>query len=360
MDLLFLSDLFINGFRNLESVSVHPTERFNVISGKNGSGKTNFLEAVYFFSTLRSFRTVFRKEIVGDGCEHAVLKGLFGGAAAGLKLDIELGIDLRKIKKNDKELSAVDDHFSLLPMVLFHPANMSLLQGGPKDRRRYMDRALFQAERRYPSLLSDYNRVLLSRNRLLKNRCTDKSLLHPFDVQLASLGSNIVSSRRSFIEKAGPIFREAINEIGQGIEGDMFYRPDTEGDVDVFLSVFEKSFKRDSDRGFSSRGPHADELEIFVNGRPAKKFSSQGQQRMAVLSLKVAEVMTLSNVTHRIPILLLDDISSELDRDRNRALFTFLNGVGGQVFITTTHVDHVLLSDSRKDFKIDGGCLVEF
>jgi DNA replication and repair protein RecF len=354
MNKLSLSTLDIQRFRNLNHVHLDPSERFNVISGNNGAGKTNLLESIYLFSTLRSFRTVYRKELLLDGSGEARLRGRFGGAAAGLSLDVHLTTTSRTIKKDDKEISSLSDHFYLLPMVLFHPANMALVQGGPKERRRYMDRALFQADRAYPTLLSDYNRALLSRNRLVKSKASDQ-LIAPYDVQLARIGAQIVASREAFIRKAGDIFEETLQRIGRGISGTMTYIPDISGDSDDLLEALLGSRKRDLDRGFTSRGPHADDLSIEIGHRAAKRFASQGQQRMAVLSMKISEAIALSDVTSRIPILLLDDISSELDRERNEALFAFLKDVGGQVFITTTHLDHVRLSDERKDFLIEHG-----
>jgi DNA replication and repair protein RecF len=359
MNSLHLSHLDLAHFRNIDSVSLNPIKRFNVISGENGSGKTNLLESIYFFSILRSFRTLFRNEIPQEGFQESSFKALFGGAVAGLSMDVLLNATGRHIRIDGKELSSINDHFSLLPMVLFHPANMVLLQGGPKERRRYMDRALFQSVRSYPSILSDYNRALMSRNRLLKDRSVSRSLLSPFDVQLASLGSAIVNARSDFVDRARPIFSNAVDLIGQGVTGEMSYRPNLIGDETVFLSCFEQTVNRDMERGFTSRGPHSDDLTVTINCKSARRYASQGQQRIAVLSLKIAEVVTLSEVTGKIPILILDDISSELDRERNRALFSFLSDVGGQVFITTTHLDHVLLSDERKDFFISKGEISE-
>lgn len=357
MQTLFLSSLETSNFRNLAPFRIDFTDRFNVISGQNGSGKTNLLEAIYFFSTMRSFRTLYRKEILQDSESEASLHGIFSGAGAGLSLDIRLTNTSRKIKKDQKELSSLVDHFYNLPMVLFHPANMSLVQGGPRDRRRFMDRALFQADRSYPALLSDYNRALSSRNALLKTRPSDPSILFPYDKQLSNLGSRIVVARRTFIEQAQYYFSDAMLHIGGSLQGSMIYRPDIPGDEVDYLRLLQTSCSKDLDRGFTRRGPHADDLEVVVSQKPAKKYASQGQQRMAVLSMKISEVMTLANVTNRIPILLLDDLSSELDRERNQSFFSFLNKVGGQVFITTTHIDHVRLSNQRSDFLINAGSI---
>lgn len=356
MDRIYLDDLRVDRFRNLNRIHLSPDARFNVISGKNGSGKTNLLEAIYFFSALRSFRTVSRQELIQKDAENARLKGVFKGAAAGMEADIELSPKARKIRKGGKEVTSIAAHFSELPMVLFHPANMALIQGGPKERRRFMDRALFQADNRYPVLSGDYQRALQSRNQLLKSgQGAHPAVLGPYDKQLATLGAQMVKARHQFIAAASSVFEKAFESISLGLGGSIAYKPDVKGEEEEMLRALNEAFERDSRRGYTSKGPHADDLEVIINGMPAKRFASQGQQRLAVLSLKIAETVALQASTERIPIMLLDDISSELDRDRNRELFGFLRRVGGQVFITTTHLDHVLIDSDRSDFEIRNG-----
>ncbi len=358
MDRLFLARLELRQFRNFESVEIAPKERFNIISGPNGSGKTNLLEAIYFFGALRSFRTAYRSDIIRQGSALAKLNGQFSGAASGLECDIELGARVRKIRAGRKEVTSTSSHFSELPMVLFHPANMSLVQGGPQERRRFLDRALYQAQPGYPALRSDYGKALQSRNRLLKQPRVPRCLLAPFDEQLASLGARMVTYRSDFMAQTAPRFEEAFHRTSKGLSSKIQYEPDVAGDKGEILKALDDSFATDDRRGFTSRGPHADEVNIEVNGRPAKRFASQGQQRMAVLSLKIAETQALQEATDRVPILLMDDISSELDRVRNRELFEFLRTVGGQVFITTTHLDHVLIEADRQDFSVENGVVV--
>jgi DNA replication and repair protein RecF len=220
-----------------------------------------------------------------------------------------------------------------------------------------LDRALFQADPSYPGWISDYNRALQCRNRILKDRPQSIELLKPFDIQLAKLGSRITESRQRFLDAVRPVFIEAAARIGKGISVSLNYKPDVEGDEFAFEAALMNSFSRERERGFTLRGPHSDDVEIEVTGLPAKRFASQGQQRMVVLSLKIAEANALSLACGRIPILLLDDISSELDRERNREFFSFLQQSAGQVFITTTHLDHVLLDSDRRDFNIENGVL---
>lgn len=359
MDVVFISHLEIVDFRNISHIEMIPYHRFNIISGNNGAGKTNLIEAIYYLSALRSFRTVRRGEVVRHGSKTALLKALFSGAASGLLCECEIGKDFRRIKSGGKEVALSDGHFSSLPMVLFGPSNLSLVQGGPDERRRYMDRALFQADITYPSVVSGYTRALKNRNRLLKRSSINRRLLAPYDEQLASLGEKVVGMRRSFIERAAHRYEEALCRISRGLKGTLVYRPNIEGGKEEITATLECAFDTDMERGFTGRGPHADDLDIRVGGRMAKRFASQGQQRMAVLSLKMAETLVLQEVTGVIPILLLDDISSELDRERNRSLFDFLREICGQVFITTTHLDHVLISGQRNDFLLDNGLIVD-
>ena len=358
MERITLGALSVNKFRNISKLKINPGKRFNVISGRNGSGKTNVMEAIYFLSALRSFRTTYRREIIQKGETQAKLKGVFKGAANGMVEEIELSYQARKIRKDGKELVSMVEHFSELPMVLFHPANMSLIQGGPRERRRFLDRALFQAEKAYPSIAQDYQKALESRNRLLKSDFRDTKIAGPYELQLATLGAKIIESRRRFVEKIDGLFSEAFEKISLGIRGRVTYRPDVDGGEEEIKKALEDGFDRDKKRGFTERGPHSDELEVKIEDLVARRFASQGQQRLAVLSMKIAETIALQNVTSRVPIMLLDDISSELDRERNRELFEFLRRVDGQVFITTTHLDHVMVEEERTDFKIKNGELV--
>ncbi len=357
METVHLAELEISNFRNLEKLAIRPHKRFNIVAGRNGMGKTNLLEAIYLMGALRSFRTTARSELLGPKNDRARIRGVFKGAAAGLCCEIELTDRKRVIRVDGKTASARGEHFRSLPMVLFHPATMALVQSGPDTRRRFLDRALFQADAIYPGLHRDYMTALKSRNKLLKQSPPAKDAIAAFDGQLSSIGARISEKRAGIVETMGPFFKEAVEKIGMGLEATASYRPKVEGGEEEILNALETRLELDLIRGYTSVGPHADDVEIEVNGRPARRFASQGQQRMIALSLKIAETNVLAQATERIPVLLLDDISSELDRDRNRQLFEFLGGVGGQVFITTTHFDHILLEGERMDLVMQEGLL---
>jgi DNA replication and repair protein RecF len=358
MESVQLDELALENFRNIADSKLLPGERFNVLTGGNGMGKTNLIEAIYLLGALRSYRTSVRRELLRHGTESARVAGLFGGAAAGMRCEIELEGRARRVRVDGKQQRPSGDHFRSLPMVLFHPGNMELAQGGPEARRRFLDRALYQAEPAYPELHRAYNRAQAGRNRLLKERPIDRRAIRPFDAQLAEQSARIVAIRKRFVDGLAALFGEAFQELSNGRDARVEYRPSASSDAEENGAALERSLRVDAERGYTTRGPHADDLLLTVDERRARRFASQGQQRLVVLSLKIAETRALATTTGRTPLLLLDDVSSELDAQSNERLFAFLLGVGGQVFITATHVESIRIDSERTDFSVVDGRVV--
>jgi DNA replication and repair protein RecF len=350
-----LDGLILEDFRNIERASLEPHPRFNVVTGPNGMGKTNLLEAIYLIGALRSFRTATRRELIRHEAALSRVTGAFGDAAAGMRCEIALEPDARRVRVDGVPRRPGADHFRELPMVLFHPDHVELVRGGPEGRRRFLDRALYQADRRYPTVHRDYLRALASRNRLLRDDPPDGRSLALFEDQLAANAERLIAMRRELVLGLAPLFDEAAAHIGGGPGARVRYRPSREGERASLAAAWERSRGRDGRLGHTAEGPHADELLLELDGRPARRFASQGQQRTLALALKIAETRVLTAATERIPLVLLDDVSSELDRERNRRLFEFLTGTGGQVFITSTHPDHVLVGGDRRDWRVDRG-----
>jgi DNA replication and repair protein RecF len=350
-----LEKLVVRDFRNLAAVEIDPHGELNVVLGENGMGKTNLLEAVYLLGALRSFRTSSRREMIRQGAEAASVRGVFGQASAGMTCAVSIGHGGRQVRIDGKSESVAKDHFNRLPMVLFHPGNMKLAQGGPAERRRFLDRALYQARPSYADAHQIYRRALRNRNRLLRERPEDRRSQRPFEAQLAESGSRIVEMRRELVEGMGELYRGAFSRMSGSEEAGVEYRPSLAGSARDLRNAIEEGRAADEQCGYTRLGPHADELELAVNGRSARKYASQGQQRSAVLSLKVAEAVELSRITKRVPLLLLDDVSSELDSGRNRRLFELLTEVGAQVFVTTTGEEHVAVEGERKVFQLARG-----
>jgi DNA replication and repair protein RecF len=246
-------------------------------------------------------------------------------------------------------------------MVLFHPGHLELAIGSAEPRRAFLDRVLEQMDGTYATTLASYHKALRSRNRLLKVEGVDRRSITAYDELLASAGEVIGRARARLIEDLAPLAEQAFEEVvGSTMPIHVRYRPRVEPSANALRDALARSLDRDRARGFTAEGPHGDDLDLIVRkATPARHHASQGQHRSLVLALKVAELDVLSRRTGRVPLFLLDDVSSELDRTRNRRFFELLARLGGQVFLTTTHPEFILLDRDRVDFEVeDGGVIV--
>ncbi len=358
--------LAVHEFRNLERFDLEPGPQFNVIFGDNGSGKSNLLECIYYLGALRSFRGARSQDMVRLGSESAQLHGLIGGRViAGQtparRYSVQLRTSAARVLKLDaKRPRSTGQWLSSIHMVLFHPGDLSLSAGAPDGRRSFLDRVLEQVDASYAGWLARYGKALRSRNRLLKLDRADRASIQAYNPLLAEAGAHVAKARAKLIEELAPLVERAFFEvIGDSMPLSIDYRPRVPPEQDAILRALEKSFERDRARGFTAEGPHGDDMAISVSREGsevhARHHASQGQHRAIVLALKVAEVDVLTRRSGCVPILLLDDVSSELDRSRNRRLFEMLARLGGQVFLTTTHPEFILLDEHRSDFSVERG-----
>ena len=241
-------------------------------------------------------------------------------------------------------------------MVLFHPGDIRIVSGGPDRRRDFVDRILQQIDPVFGSARGDYEKALRSRNRLLKGDGPDLRSIRAYDDILATTGAVVGRGRKALCSDLAPLVTRAFDDvIGQPLDFSLTYAPRVEPDPTAIADALAHSIDKDRARGFTAEGPHADDVHLQLGEVGAKSHASQGQQRAIVLALKVAELDIVSTRTDRVPVLLLDDVSSELDRVRNRRLFDLLGRLGGQVFLTTTHPEFILIDAQRTDFKVDAG-----
>jgi DNA replication and repair protein RecF len=356
-------------FRNIARALVEPHPRFNVFSGDNGHGKTNLLEAIFLVGTLTTFRATRVEELIRFGAGQAHARARLERAGLTRLYEVEAAqAPSRKLAKIDgKAVRATADHFGGFNVVLFAADDLRLPRGAPSERRRFLDRAVWNAEPGMWAEASAYQRILRSRNALLRDAegvpgpRTDE-LLDVYDQQLAAAGAKIVARRRRYLAELAPRAQAAWERITRtGLPIALRYESELTADdaglAAELLAALAAGRRRDLARGFTGCGPHTDDLAIDVGGRPARLYASQGQLRALVLSLKVAEIEHLEATLGDAPILLLDDVSSELDPARNSYLFAFLREIRCQVFITTTHRDHVQLSADRRDFTVVSGAL---
>ena len=354
-----MTALRARGFRNLQSLAFEPGSHFNVIYGDNGAGKSNLLEAIYYLGALKSFRGAKTDDLIALNAETALLKANLEGGPAPHKLRIDIGrSQRRRFLLDGKRPRSTSTWHQTVRMVLFHPGDLVLASGAPDKRRVFLDRMLEQMDPIYGSTLTSYEKALRSRNRLLKQERTDRRSVRAYDAILSKAGAVVGQARRRLIEDLAPRVEHAFAEVFAGDTPlGVRYLPRVEPTEQAIAEALERSFSKDVARGFTADGPHGDDLELQLHEVGARHHGSQGQHRTIVLALKTAELELLSERTGRVPILLLDDVSSELDRSRNRRFFEVLSQAGGQVFLTTTHPEFILLENDRVDFQVDEGCV---
>lgn len=329
--------LQLKDFRNLREISLELMDGPNLIYGDNGQGKTNIIEAIWLFTGAKSFRGARDNQLVRNGEQSAKIKMEFFTQMRDNESEITLGQG-RQALLNGVAMRSVSELAGSFCAVVFSPAHLSLIQSGPSEKRRFIDTAICQMKPRYLYFLGQYQRVVDQRNRLLKfgERNQIESTLDIWDERMASLGALIVKTRTSFLQKLIPYARERYAGISSGREDlDFSYHSSLECDLtapteQIELEMLESIRKmRDEDIRLhcTNAGPHRDDLLFTLSGMDARSFGSQGQQRSCVLAVKLAECELCNEVTGEYPVLLLDDVLSELDKPRRSYLLHNLEGM---------------------------------
>ncbi|MDD9970528.1 MAG: DNA replication/repair protein RecF [Myxococcales bacterium] len=352
-----MEQLELRGFRNLLPLVFEPGGRFNVIHGDNGQGKSNLLEAIDYLGRLKSFRGATTEELIGGEAQAADLRARFANEPLSRNVHIHLPRQgRRQCVVDGKRMRSRSEYAAQQQIVLFHAGDLRLATGSPEGRRAFLDRMLEQFDPSYASSLAAYERALRSRNRLLKLESPKRAAIAAYDELLASAGAVIGQSRARLVLEMAPSVARTFEEISQQqMHLELAYAPRVQPEVERIKATLAAALPKDLARGFTADGPHADDLQFKTRGVQAKRFASQGQHRAIVLALKVTELHELGRRVGRVPVLLLDDVSSELDRTRNRLLFERLSSLGGQVFLTTTHPEFILIEHDRLDFRIEAG-----
>ena len=359
-----LRSVVVADFRNISSVSIEPGHHFNLLYGCNGQGKTNLLEAIYLLGSPRSFRTSRLPELVKHGERLAQIQGRVesGGIENVLRLIVEpVG---RKVEIDGKAVHKASELHGKLNAVVFSPDDTGMVRTGPESRRRYLDRAVYMGDIGYLHCWHSYQRILKQRNHLLKN--ADKTGLDIWTEKLAEAGGEVIERRLRFVA----VLDGKLQKYYAMISGDcetsrLSYQPDGVASVtreairDELLELFQRHQRSDERYGTTTAGPHRDDLSFILDERPLKAFGSQGQQKSFVLALKMAEMDNLNDTFGEAPLLLLDDMSAELDARRNHNLIEFLTTREIQVFITTTERSPDLLATAPHCavFRVEGGNL---
>lgn len=347
---MYVQELSLHQFRNYEELSLTFHPGIHLFIGDNAQGKTNLLEALYVLALVKSHRTSKEKELIMHHKDAAVIKGLVEKKYNVLPLELQISKKGRKAKVNHIEQSRLSHYIGSLNVVMFAPEDLELVKGSPQVRRRFIDMEIGQISPTYLYYLSQYNKLIQQRNILLKDwsrRKENRPIIDVFTTQLIEIAAKILVKRSSFItlleEWAKPI-HEQISKKEESLEIKYIYsaplsREMTEAEVcAVLTNKFDELREREEERGITLIGPHRDDLHFYVNGFDVQTFGSQGQQRTTALSLKLAEIELIKAEVGEYPILLLDDVLSELDDHRRTHLLrTIENKV--QTFVTNTSLE---------------------
>lgn len=369
---LLLERLVVRDFRNLPHVEIEPASRVNVIYGNNGHGKTSLLEAVYFAATSRSFRTHRSTELVRHGCSVASVRARFTehvDAYAPLAREQSAAIEGKScvVRLDGNRPSSLADFATRSPVVAFHPEELALSTGSAGLRRKLLDRVALFMDPASAEHRARYTHALRARQELLHRKgggaSEKKGEIDAFEELCARHGVMVTQARQRAAEALTAELHVAFAKIAApDLQLAARYEAGGSADLDEARSELARRRDRDAFRPSAGFGPHRDDLLLLFGDHPARLVGSQGQHRALTLSLKAAEAATVARVRGLEPILLLDDVSSELDPDRTTALFEFLGFARGQIFLTTTRRDLIVTPgvdrNSRKDFRIERG-LVE-
>ncbi len=355
-----IKNLKLKNFRNYENESITFGEGLNVLFGKNAQGKTNCAEAVFYLCTGTSPRSRREKQLIRHGCDCAEISALAEGAYGEIEISAKITESGREVKLNGNKITRNADILGNIYSVFFSPHELRLIQDGPDERRRFLNVSISQLSRPYFVALSRYNKILEQRNNLLKNR--DLSLVYEtlpvWDEQLCKYAAVIASKRAEFIGMLSPVAAEIHSYLTDGAEKlevspEKKYKGDEKQLSERLFSELSANYDRDIRLGFTASGPHRDDLDILIDGADAKNFASQGQTRTAALAVKLAEVEIFKKLSGEYPVLILDDVMSELDLPRRKKLVG--RTLGLQTILTCTHAERVLYGKETHKIKVEGG-----
>jgi DNA replication and repair protein RecF len=365
---LVIQEIYLRGWRNINLAKLDLGRKISVFFGKNGQGKSNLLEAVYTLVAFRSFRTNSLSDVIRWENEAADLEGkiTLRGFDRTLKLRIVPG--KRQATLDEKSVRRDSEQLSGLGVVAFSPDDLDLAKGPAAERRRYMDRIIFGIHRAYAREAVGFERALKARNKLLKEGRNETFLLGSYDDILATTGARIVFLRKALVreldERFKRVFREIHSEKQVGIRyktAEQFLNAETESEIrNALAQALEATQNKDKYRGFTTVGPHTDDLDIRLEARNAGKHGSQGQLRSIVMALKMAELELIAEKNAEQPVFILDDVTSELDEERRKKLLTALVTMSCQTLISVTERQNLPSLLERKDWEVKEGCFFAF
>ena len=353
----------VKNFRNLEEQSICFAQGLNILEGENAQGKTNILESICLLGWGKSPRADKEKEIINWDRDSSTIKVEYDSFEGSKSIEMKLSKkEKKRISINNLPLIKTGEILGNLNVVYFSPDEIRIIKEGPNERRRFLDIDLCQLDKNYYYAAIKYNKALAQRNTLLKTYSDAKTLrdvLGVFDKQMVKTGAMLIEKRQAFLSRLNPLAEEFHKKITDGKEVFALQYQTTVGGetreeiAEEFLKLLEKDLEKQQKLGYTLCGPHRDDVRFECMGIDIRTFGSQGQQRTAALSLKFAEVKLFEQLTKDFPVLLLDDVLSELDINRQKKLLSFSREM--QTIITATHLEKQLDFSKSKLMKVKGG-----
>lgn len=336
---MHVDSLILKNYRSYDSLGVRFADGINILQGKNAVGKTNILEAIGFLSYGKSFRTQKDTECIKEAGDNAYIKGTITKTGGTLSVEAFITKDGKKsLKVNSQPVRRMGELFGNFIAVVFSPEDIKVLKESPSLRRRFIDMEISKLKPTYFYDLQDYQKALAQKNALLKSRMNEnqlKKLVSIYNEQLATHGEKIIKARRAFLQRIDEISKDVHKHLSNGEALALKYRCSVSGDEirNALQEKMEKALTSEIEQGFCLHGPHREDIAVTIGGSEVKAYSSQGQIRTVMLSLKLATLKIATQDFDERAVLLLDDVFSELDEARQTALLEYANG--GQCFITT-------------------------
>ena len=358
---MIIKSLELTDYRNYNELNIDFDKGTNVLYGDNAQGKTNILEAIFLSATTKSHKGSNDREIINFNKEEAHIRTVVEKDGVDTKVDMHLRPSKSKVIAIDgTRIKKASELLGISNVVFFSPEDLSIIKDGPGERRRFVDMELCQLDSFYLYNLSNYNKIINQRNKLLKDIYFNpglKETLNIWDSQLVSFGSKIIERRLSFSDQISEILKKYHKKLSGGKE-DIIIKYEPNVSIEEYSEKMSRNQEKDISAKMTMVGPHRDDFSFIVNGIDIRKYGSQGQQRTAALSLKLSEIELVKKLTKDTPILLLDDVLSELDSNRQNYLLDSIGDI--QTIITCTGLDEFIDNNFKinKTFKVIDGEVV--
>lgn len=360
-----IDNLKITNFRNYDKLSLNFSHNLNIIYGLNGSGKTNIIEAIYLLSLTKSFRISNDKVLMQKGTDKATVEGEFQKRKDTSNYKVIIDNFGKKVEINNNKIDRISDYVSRINIVLFHPNNTNIINDSPGERRKLLNIEISQLYKEYLSLLSNYNRILKQRNFYLRqlyiNGNASKEYLDILTKKMVEYGKRINNYRYDFCNNINNYIGEIYQKIfGVGELKIKYISTYNNKNENELIEMYNKYYKKDLEIGKTSLGIHHDDLNFILDGNNLKEWGSEGQRKNSIISFKLAEITVIKELKKYYPIFILDDLFSELDREKINNILAILNDEV-QTFITTTEIDMVQkkILEKSKIFHITDGKIEE-